>query len=621
MEYPKLNQQLEKDKTRLIKQVGSNRDRLGRELLVLGKHMETLSRAAGRLEPQEFEHYNDLAENDPKSAELFLAEKAHVEKRLELKQKKSELVEGLRLKIEALVLEQSRLSVDQARLENLNPVSDQLKNPDFLAAFQISKTSVDWPNCAVDTFSKLYGARDKKGHRIQFLPTATGRYGLMSKRDIPVDLVPVDPERFSEPLLEELGLAQFPMELGDVDRLVRKAESVPGMRRFFDSLQPLTRLDQNRQPIPNPRISVVSHFNPDLDGALFATFHHGGDDQRKVAHLYKSIYPLYRSTLHVQQGYKDEAVTVLDVKRRLQSLHLQSLGFQKGDPHEAQAKEALKQTILSEAEKLYLCRNRFKASARDALSQLRDLKDSLGRENIGAARARLLSVIRFVEARSPEIFSKRQYKDVDQQFVKDTLDQGESTLDGAYDTLVGVFDRLKRSPAAPFTPERQAEFIRRSLLEPLSQAPKVRPFSLYIAHLQAQLSLLMDAIRSGDRGAQLLPVKKSLGLLLLFRLQKQVERLIAGLSLMEDPQFQLLAKHSAPLFDWAANAGQNLPEDNPLSAFPGALQSIIPALKQCASILKNRTDQPQSSEVHEEHRLQLKSTLESIDFASILQSL
>jgi hypothetical protein len=189
--------------------------------------------------------------------------------------------------------------------------------------------------------------------------------------------------------------------------------------------------------------------------------------------------------------------------------------------------------------------------------------------------------------------------------------------------LTAIFQRLSHPSLIPDnskSPDRQTQYVKDALIGPLKKA-NIRPFSLYAVEVINQLNQMIEQIKSGDKEGMRTSAKKSLAVLQIFRVQKQIELLIRALAGIQEPNFKGVLERMAPMLNWIVEMAKNPQPDNLLSVYPWVLQSLAKGIESFTTLLGEISNRTMDEKQAEMARTQLKQALEKIDFASIVLEL
>jgi len=609
-EYPDLSGKIEKDLSLLEKALDTTRQCLKKTLEIVDSREKTMEKKMGF-----FERHVELAVSDPKEAEALWTQKKLGVSQNRIEAARKQAVQ-LREKIGRMEARRKDLEADQVRLSDFSPLKQQIENPVVKREFILGPDRQRKPNCKFSTFEHL------------FTPLA---YRLNPKEDgvswdkLSVEHCIADPQLIPDAFVEEMGLAELPLDLTEFQRLRLKADAISKLKRLFRESEPMKRYSKGGGPIPNPRLLMVRRFGPEQDGKILHTHFRGENDDandRKILQVFDSAYTAYRKTLHVDRRYDREASLILQTEERIRDLNRRLASIRKGDPDAETLKEGIRQSLAKEAEALAASRNHFKHSAAEALASVADLRDSRGRENPAAACARLLKVIRFVKSRTPEIFNKSQFGAEDKQSLKEAIDRSEAIFGQLIATLSRVGSHLetpKRMPADPKENRaliaRQRAFVFGQLMKPLETLTPIRPFKLYSSFLFSRFQKLLSASTNHNRAQMMKAVREALDALKVFVLQAHVERLLAEVSVPKDLNNEALRRMATKA---KGVLQSNLSAAEPLIAL-ATEKMIAQTFDELVSALD--CDYPDAEDPEAEKRRQLRAILEKIDFEQILKTL
>ncbi len=610
MEYPELCKRIEKTLSNLERELGATRLKLEKTLGIVESRENTMENKMGF-----FERYTELSVSDPKEAEAFWSKK-----KLGISQNRLEAVRQLSVQLREKIghLENRRkdLRADLARLAIFSPIQRQVENPVVQREFVVGPNKTRKPNCKFSTFEHLFAPFD---HRL------TPRNGSVPWDSLSVEHCIADPRLIPDAFIEEMGLAELPLGLTEVQKLARKADAIPRLKRLFREAEPMKRYSRRGDLILNPRLLIVRRFGPDQDGKiLHAHFRGEGDEKsdRKVLQVFDCAYAAYRKTLHVDRRYENETSLILQAEERILGLNRRLSSIRKNDPDAETLKAEIRMSLAKEAAALAASRNHFKHSAAQALASIVDIKDRLGRENPGATCARLLKVIGFVKCRTPEIFNKSQFGAEDKQSLREAIERSEAVFGQLIDTFKAIHSRLETPKRIPENPKenkalvcRQRDYILRNISDPLLTIPPLRPFSLYTAALSPRIERLLSATTYHNRNRMNKAVRESLGILRIFVLQAHFERLLAEASVPKDLNTESLRRMAAKARDLLKSPSSST-ETMAWLTTKKTMNQIIDDFFIVLDRAQAVTQDPEAQK-----RRQLRTILDAVDFTEYLKAL
>ncbi|MBI5422022.1 hypothetical protein HZA44_02725, partial [Candidatus Peregrinibacteria bacterium] len=398
--------------------------------------------------------------------------------------------------------------------------------------------------------------------------------------------------------------------------------------------------ERTDQPWLNHRLLAVHGMGEEHDGKILYSRYHGKSEEmkdRKMLQVFHSAYDSHRKTDHADKRYQEETPKILLAEFRIQGIHQEILEIRKGDPEASAKKEGIRLRLIEEVAALSRATNVHKHSAFQSLLASVNLKDSMGRDNLGAACARLLRALGQIRSRRPQIYKRSQFGHADQQTLDEAIGKGEAHLSeyrNAARVMIQKMPCLKSNPVFNGSAKglgNQADAVTVALVGPFrsmmsrSDIPPVRPFNLYGKKLEETLNTIQASIRlentdKHDKFAHTsLEVSKAFHLMQLFDFQKRIERLIKEVSLSTALDFNSLTGKAVALENVV------LKPEMPLSATSAPYQAAYAVVAKMAQGLvrglRHYSDKKLSAVEMGERRLSLKAYLETVDFPAILATL
>lgn len=632
MPYPKHVEEIELKIKTLDQDIARTRRRIDQATKVLDKHQSAKNNKKG-----DYDEFDSLVAADPKAAEELDAKKKLTVSKDRVSNKESEIAD-IRSQLNDLLAQRKALAKEKVAFVNYDPLQEHLKDPAIKEAMKEFKTTkvLRKSNSKFTTLEALFARPE---HRVVAKPE--GKFGLTPLDQLPLELVTMDPDLIPAWLLEEFGIAQIPANASALAVLQAKVEAMPKIRELFKKSSPLgIQREGAEQPWLNHRLLAVQGMGEEHDGKILYSRYHGKAEEksdRKMLQVFHSAYDSHRKTDHADKRYQEETPKILLAEFRIQGIHQELLEIRKGDPDAAAKKEAIRLRLIEELQPLRHATNVHKRSAFDSLLASVQLKDSMGRDNLGAACARLLRALGQIRHRRPQIYKRSQFGHADQQTLDEAIGKGESYLSEyrvAAKAMVQKMPCLKSNPVFNGSPKgigNQADAVTVALVGPLrsmmtrSDFPAVRPFNLYGQKLEKILDAIQFTIRLQKTDTQdkfaltSMEVSKAFHLMQLFDFQKRIERLIKEVSLNSALDFNSLTAKAVALENVV------LKPEIPLSGVSAPYQAAHAVVAKMAlglvRGLRHYSDKKLSGEETSQRRLSLKAYLESVDFPSILATL
>lgn len=347
----------------------------------------------------------------------------------------------------------------------------------------------------------------------RIVPNYRRRPSYSEYRKQPIDHCPVDPVLIPDWLVEEFELGSLD-GLSEFEKLERKVELIPDIRKLFSHLQPM-----EANGMKTYRVMVLNGYNPKHDGKIIRAV--GRDDEkvpRKEMQRFDSIYDAHRSMIHAEQGYEEEEVKLFGIQERVKEINEDAEGMRGDDPRKAE----IKKRIEAELGLLGDVRNYNKREAARILREVKDMRDSLGRPNSSAARARLVKAVTSLKGRLPEIFGKTRWVNEDKRILNRVINQGNAAMEKAHSTTLKVCSGLKS--------EIGEKKLKRCIdTMPDLQGMTVRPFRFYATKLEEKMETIRKVLGNSPQTADSEAVKAHVACKV-FMLQHERERILRDLA-------------------------------------------------------------------------------------------
>lgn len=632
MPYPKHAEEIELKIKTLDQDIARTRKRIEQATKVLDKHQLAQKNKKG-----DYEEFDALVDADPKAAEELDAKKKLTVSKDRTEKKQGE-IEIIRTQFADLLSQREGLAKEKVAFSNYDPLQEHLKDPAIKEAMKEFKTTkvLRKSNSKFTTLEALFARPE---HRVVAKPE--GKFGLTPLDQLPLELVTMDPDLIPDWLLEEFALAQIPANASTLAVLQAKIEAMPKVRELFKKASPLgIQREGIEQPWLNHRLLAVQGMGEEHDGKILYSRYHGKAEEksdRKMLQVFHSAYDSHRKTDHADKRYQEETPKILLAEFRIQGIHQEVLEIRKDDPEAATKKEGIRLRLIEEVQLLRHATNVHKRSAFDSLLASVELKDSMGRDNLGAACARLLRALGQIRHRRPQIYKRSQFGHADQQTLDEAIGKGESYLS---EYRVAAKAMLQKMPCLKSNPVfngatkglgNQTDAVTVALVGPLrsmmlrSDFPLVRPFNLYKIILERILDSIQASIRLEKTGTQdkyaitSVEVSKAFHLMQLFDFQKRIERLIKEVSLNSALDFNSLTSKAIALENVVLTP--EIPLSGVSAPYRTAYEVVAKMAQGLVRGLRHYSGKKLSSEETSERRLSLKAYLESVDFPAILSTL
>lgn len=615
--YPKQVEQIESKIKSLEETIESTRKKIEKADAVLKKH-----KASQRNKGDDYEEYNSLIGDDPKAAEE-LSVKKKLKITNERTEKKEQETVAIRALLNRLLEEREALLGEKVVFSNYDPLQEHLKNPaiqEAMKEFKFSKERLK----SNSKFATLQALFSRPNHRI--VPKPEGKFGTALPDQLPLEAVVMDPDLIPDWVLEEFGFAQIPAGATHGTKLKAKIEAMPKIRTLFKNARPLeTQADDKDRKWLNHRMLAVQGMGEDHDGKILYTRYEGrsveGED-RKLLQVFHSAYDSHRKTNHVDRRYGEETPKIVQAEFRIQAIHQELLEIRKDDPDAAAKKKGIRTRLIEEMKLLSHATNVHKRSAFSSILDSVDLKDSMGRDNLGAACARLLKALGQIRRRRPQIYKRSQFGHADQQTLDETIAKGEICFSEYRNAARAMCQKISNSPKKEVGV--QAEPDAQSLLGPLrslisqNKLPPVSPFNFYGKKLQSKLdeieaSFLIEKAEKRDPFARISPeMSKAYHLTQIFDFQKRIERLIMDVSL--SPSLNL-----DPLIEKALSleivvSSPEIPVPAASASYQAAYATVLKFAQDLVRGLRHHAGKKRGPEDTLKLRHKLKAYLETLDF-------
>ncbi len=333
----------------------------------------------------------------------------------------------------------------------------------------------------------------------------------------------VSPDRISEDLAQDLRLCTFTEEdrHHPVERLERKHEAIPALKKLWESITPLQKnarrwfqaspptekIDELYPNVPGP--------HPDILGTVLYVRERVPSDEDPiplVAQHFDSVYDASRKPIHQYENYGRELSTLVLLEEDVRLLNQQLNTDWSEKRNRKHLKRKCEQVMQECIDRLEQCENRFKMQACNLAGEARALQDSLGRENLAAKMAQLVAIINRFLKRYGEMKLKAGCNEQDRLSLQEHIAREEhilasflrsvrSSADSLGQKHIALFEEGKKKQSDRSLDSQAKGLLKRMGIEasPL-QRITLQPLRFYAHHLADGFNDLQMACLAGDRG-------------------------------------------------------------------------------------------------------------------------
>lgn len=529
MEYRELHDK-ESEK---LKQVAATRDSLTTHIQegrrILANHLALAERRGDDIALAEA--YEDDAFTDDGDVDLL-----HIAADIRGESKAGRILAMIQAKLDSLASQaESRFQLNAdiersrgllKRIARFNPNVIQSKSHRYLSKFDTRIKPDDW----LDENRRRREEQNKQTNSL--LKVVMDMFvhpdyrGLPRNRDADFDdpglilNVPFDPARISDSLLEGLEF-DLPQEgAHEIERLEHKFRLIPALKAILIRCIPMT-LTVDGGGKRNYRLLVIGNGDRKRDrngGKIIIPRYDTSaplEERQKVPAVFKSAYDALRQTEHVSRQYEDELKFVSEAKLEVAALHKRLLELRPGDENYEVQKIEITKRLHEVVERLMHSVTLYKHTAYESLKSAADLKDSRGRENLGASRARMVKILDRLEKRLKEASKTSLAFPENAVALRNTINYSE--------------DVLRRYGEAFDEYSQYRESHKFSELQGTLQKLNVRPFNLYAQSLM-DCMLKMNSAKKGDTEGRRLIAIKALAITRLSAVQSIIEDVLFGMN-------------------------------------------------------------------------------------------
>lgn len=549
-----------------------------------------------------------------------------------------------------IVIVEPRLEIAKRYVKNVRDhIRGQLEQPLMQEFVEIDKKDRKKVRSKRDVLRLLYVSPE---HWME--ASETGKYRDSTDDDIPYEINVIDPGRISEETLEKLGIADFDDAYEPYHHYYRKVKAIPRLIELFEKAIPLTKLTDDG-PRDNFRLMAIHDFDPEHDGKILWPRYRGTkseEEDTKILQIYSDGYSAFRKASYVDRGYERE-VHHLSQAASLLVLALDSAKkIRKHQPGASHAKAVIQEQLTKACRHLETVsrrrgkpskgrssvKNFYKKQSLEILKQIRELKDSLGRENLLVTSKRLEKAVKLFQFRPVQVTGKAEAGYEDKICLLNENNNSEATLDRCFDALQQVCTRLDNArSSSAFDPKKRAGSLTKRVsefvLEPFGNRQtglnnafgmldrlKIRPFNLYAAKIKARIKALNNEIEKGNYNEATREAVKAFILTKIFKAQKEIEHVFRDISLSpSDTDLDYMTDQIEELYEVISET-EVFPKVK-VEAYEKAYQKIQRKIKSMLRGLKIYQKRRLGVGKRREMYHRLREFLEEFDFTEILEGL
>ena len=589
--------------------------------------LEKLSATIRNKQPA-YERYQKLYTGDPEAAKEYWEKMKLSVTWNKLREKFLEVLD-LNRQLKGIPDLRKELERELEAISEFKPMEEQANNPITQEHFR-KADSKEWGK---SRSSRLKLAQDIfTPPRKRRVPKEEGLYENTPHDEIPLECCVFNPSLIPNRFLERFKLTEkFTKDMTPFQKMKRKAEAIPDVKTFFEHLEPLFKGVY--------RLLVLKDYDPEFDGIIIYSRYLGMLPEpvdRKIMQVFDNVYSARRKTEHEDKGYEAELPKIKSAELRIRAINKQVGAIRAKDPDRELKEEEACKKLAEEIKELQRITNYYKRSAREVLKNIAELKDSLGRKNLAATCAQLLTVLRHIKERPQQIFGKSKYTSKDRNILNLYISEGEPVLQACFRGFKELCQELSNAGLAKRkkrkTKSKQVEllgdqngYLSRAIFAHLESLPDfsglpVRPFNLYIRKLQEKCNAIIKAMKASDYETVRDESLKAYVICKIFEVQKVMEKVLRDISLLPLETHVGVLFEKAKKLDKVVKGREVFPnmEVKSYKAVYGELEKKIGDFVRGLEHYKEKDLPPEKRKVMYSR---LKEFLEEIDFEAILAEL